>query len=238
MDSILVLFCEVDEFWVAFEPVWRQELLASGTRQRLRSGELHPSEVMTLLIWFHQSHYRTFKASSTEHVQRYLRAEFPHLVSYSRFVELMPSVLLPLTVYLQSQCGPCTGLSFVDSTPLVVCQNARITQHRVFAVDARRGKTSMGWFYGFKLHLVVNDAGQLLAFCLTKGNMDDRTPVPFLAKRLFGKLFGDKGYISQSLAERLFVEQGVRLIHQAAQEHAPAPRGGLRSPPVAQASYH
>jgi hypothetical protein len=212
MDSILVLYCEVDEFWVAFEPVWRRELLASGTRQRLRSGELHPSEVMTLLIWFHQSPYRTFKAYYTEHVQRYLRTEFPHLVSYSRFVELMPSVLLPLTMYLWCHLGACTGLSFIDSTPLAVCHPARIGQHRVFAADAQRGRTSVGWFYGFKLHVVVNDRGELLAFCLTRGNVDDRHPVPHLAQRLFGKLFGDKGYISQPLAERLFVEQGVRLI--------------------------
>lgn len=209
--SILELFCAIDEFWVIFEPVWRRELLASGTRQRLRPGELHPSEVMTLLIWFHRSHYRTFKAYYTEHVQVHLRAEFPHLVSYSRFVELMPSVLLPLTIYLHTQFGACTGLSFIDSTPLAVCHPARISQHRVFA-EARRGKTSMGWFYGFKLHVVVNDAGELVAVCLTRGNVDDRHPVPQLAQRLFGKLFGDKGYISQPLAEQLFVQQGVQLI--------------------------
>ncbi|HEX9067640.1 MAG TPA: IS982 family transposase [Ktedonobacterales bacterium] len=212
MDSILALFVDVDEFWVAFEPVWRRELLTSRTRQRLRAGELHPSELMTILILFHTSHYRTFKAYYTEHVHIHLRREFPHLVSYSRFVELMPSVLLPLTAYLWRHLGACTGLSFIDSTPLAVCHPARIGQHRVFAADARRGRTSVGWFYGFKLHVVVNDAGELLAFCLTQGNVDDRHPVPHLAKRLFGKLFGDKGYISQPLAERLFVEQGVRLI--------------------------
>jgi hypothetical protein len=188
MDNILDRYCAVDEFWVEFELVWRREVLASGTRQRFRPGELHPSELMTILIGFHQSHYRPFKASSTEHVQRYLRAEFPHLVSYSRFVQLMPSVLLPLTIYLPSQYGACTGISFIDSTPLAVCHPARISQHRVFVTDARRGKTSVGWFYGFKLHLVVNEAGEILAFCLTTGNVDDRRPVPQLAQRLFGKL--------------------------------------------------
>ena len=211
MERILVLFCEVDEFWVASEPVWRRELLSSGTRQRLRHGELHPSEIMTILIWFHTSHYRTFKAYYLEYVCVSLRNEFPHLVSSSRCVELMPSVLLPLTVYLWSQLGACTGLSFVDSTPLAVCHPARIGQHRVFAA-ARRGRTSVGWFYGFKLHVVVNDAGELLAFCLTKGNVDDRQPVPRLATRLFGTLFADTGYISQPLAEQLFVTQGLRLI--------------------------
>lgn len=213
--SILELFCSVDEFWACFAPVWRDELLAAGKWQRQRRGELHPSEIMTILIWFHHAHYRTFKAYYTEQVQIHLRSEFPTLVSYQRFVELMPRVLLPLTAYLHTQLGACSGISFIDSTPLAVCRTARIRRHRVFAADAARGKTSLGWFYGFKLHLVVNDRGELLAFCLTRGNVDDRAPVLALVARVrerFGRLFADKGYISQPLAERLFVEQGVRLI--------------------------
>jgi hypothetical protein len=201
----------VDEFWQRFEPVWERELVAGGRRRR-RRGRMAPSELMTIVILFQQSQYRTFKAFYTQQVQQHLRGEFPRLVSYGRFVELMPSVLLPLTVYLQTQLGDCTGISFIDSTALSVCRNARIRQHRVFAVDARRGKTSVGWFYGFKLHLVVNDRGELLAFCLTRGNVDDRHPVPRLVRRLFGKLFGDRGYISQALAEHLFVQQGLSLI--------------------------
>ena len=210
--SILDLFCSVDDFWQRFAPTWEAGLLADGVRRRRRTGQLTLSEVMTIVIWFHQSHYRTFKAYYTQYVQVQLRAEFPGLLSYTRFVELLPRVLGPLTIYLQTQLGPCTGLSFVDSTKLAVCHNARISQHRVFAHRARRGKTSVGWFFGFKLHLVVNDRGELLAFCLTRGNVDDRIPVPRLVHRLFGKLFGDRGYISQPLAEQLFVEQGLQLI--------------------------
>ncbi len=210
--SILELFCSVDEFWVQFAPWWQQQLLASGTRQRLRPTRLHPSEIMTIAILFQQSHYRTFTAFYTEHVQQHLRGEFPHLVSDSRFVELLPTVLVPLIVYLYTQLGACTGISFIDATALAVCKNPRISQHKVFALDARRGKTSVGWFYGFKLHLVINDRGELLAFCLTAGNVDDRRPVPRLVRRLFGKLFGDKGYISQDLAVELLVTQGLQLI--------------------------
>lgn len=209
------LYCSVDTFWQQFAPWWEREQVASGTstkRRRQRATRMSPSEIMTILILFQQSGYRTFKGFYTQYVQTQLRAEFPELVSYTRFVALMPRVVLPLAVYLQTHLGTCTGISFVDSTTLRVCHPARIQQHRVFRADARRGKTSVGWFYGFKLHLVINDRGELLAFCLTPGNVDDRRPVPRLVRRLFGKLFGDKGYISAALAGQLFVEQGLVLI--------------------------
>lgn len=210
--SILELFCSVDDFWLQFAPRWQSSLLTSGQRKRIRATQMHPSEMMTILILFHQSHYRTFKAYYLDYVREHLRREFPHLVSYQRFVELMPTLLVPLVSYLHTQFGQCSGISFIDSTSLAVCRNPRIAQHRVFAGCAARGKTSVGWFYGFKLHLVVNDQGELLAFCLTPGNVDDRRPVPKLAKRLFGKLIGDKGYLSQSLIEQLLVTQGLHLI--------------------------
>jgi Transposase DDE domain len=213
--SILDLYCSVDAFWQVFEPYWEREQVAAGRRRR-RATRLSPSEIMTILILFQQSGYRTFKGFYTQHVLTQLRAEFPRLVSYPRFVALIPRVVVPLAIYVHTQLGACNGISFVDSTALSVCKNARIAQHRVFQVDARRGKTSVGWFfgwfYGFKLHLVVNDRGELLAFCLTPGNVDDRRPVPRLARRLFGKLFGDRGYISQALAEQLFTTQQLRLI--------------------------
>jgi DDE family transposase len=208
--SLLELFCSVDDFWLEFAPYWKATQLAAGKR-RERKGHLCPSEIMTILIHFHQSHYRTFKAYYTEHVQVHLSREFPHLVSYQRFVSLIPSVLVPLLAYLQTRYGTCTGISFIDSTSLEVCDPKRISSHRVFAVDAKRGKTSMGWFYGFKLHLAVNDRGDLLACCLTAGNIDDRKPVPQMVNHLRGKLFGDRGYISAPLTKLLF-EQGLQLI--------------------------
>jgi hypothetical protein len=208
--SLLELFCAVDDFWLHFEPQWKANRLAVGN-QRERAGQLYPSEVMTILIHFHQSHYRTFKAYYTEHVQVHLAKEFPHLVSYPRFIALIPHMMLPMLAYLQTRYGAGTGISFIDSTSLQVCDPKRISQHRVFALDARRGKSSMGWFFGFKLHLAVNDQGELLACCLTPGNVDDRAPVPGMAKRLRGKLIGDRGYISAPLTELLF-EQGLHLI--------------------------
>jgi len=211
MTSLLELFCHVDDFWQAFCPVWYDHLLVSGERQRIRDSQLSASEVMTIMILFHQEQYRNFKAFYTGYVQRHLQREFPHLVSYSRFVRLMQRVGIPLFVYLHECMGTCTGISFVDSTPLRVCHNRRIQRHKVFEGFAERGKGSMDWFYGFKLHLVVNDRGEIIAVRLTPGNVDDRKPVPDLIQGVYGKLFGDKGYLSSPLRDDLW-EQGILLV--------------------------
>ena len=213
MDSLLGLFCDVDDFCQAFLPIWSQQLLASGAQIRQRPRSLTISEIMTILIAFHQSYYRNFKAYYLEQVMKNWHSEFPDLVSYNRFVEYIPSALVPLIIYLRTYClGQCSGISFIDSTSLDVCLNQRIHTHKVFAGLAERGKTSTGWFFGFKLHLVVNDAGELLQFCITPGNVDDRKPVPHLAEKLFGKLFADKGYISQSLALDLLKMFNLQLV--------------------------
>ena len=167
---------------------------------------------MTILIYFHQSHYRNFKAYYTEHVSRYLRGKFPGLVTYERFVVLMPSTFGPLSAYLKSLYGQCSGVSFIDSTALEVCDNHRIHNHQVFEGIAERGKGSMGWFFGLKLHLVINDCGEILACQITPDNVDDRKPVPTLCKRLFGKLIADRGYISQPLFEQLLDTFNLQLI--------------------------
>jgi len=213
MESLVELFCHVDDFCQAFLPEMEKKLFSSGVRTRKRDRSLTMSEVMTLLILFHQSHYRNFKAYYLEHAVVHLRGEFPGLVSYKRFVDYIPSALLPLCAYFKFCClGQCTGISFIDSTSLEVCLNQRIASHKVFAGLAERGKTSTGWFFGFKLHLVINDCGELLNATLTSGNVDDRKPVQRLARGLFGKLFGDKGYISQPLQELLRQTVGVFLV--------------------------
>lgn len=209
--SLLEMFCEVDDFYQAFAPHWTRYRLTNGLMKRRRQSQLCESEMMTILIHFQQSGYRTFKDYYTKYVCEHLRGEFPKLVSYQRFIELMPRVLVPLCVYLRQRLGQPTGIAFIDSTALAVCHNKRINRHQVFARRAAWGKTSMGWFFGFKLHLVVNEHGELLSFCLTPGNVDDRKPVPQMTQALWGKLFGDKGYISQPLFEELFA-QGLQLI--------------------------
>jgi hypothetical protein len=207
--SLLEIFCDVDEFCEQMpkQPTSRQ----LGTGKRGPQASMWLSEIMTILIHFHQSHYRDFKAYYTEHVQQHLQSEFPGLVSYTRFVELIPSTLSMLTLYLRSRMGQTQGIAYIDSTALPVCHNKRIFHHKVFAGLAARGKSSLGYFFGFKLHLLVNDQGELLSFFLSPGNVDDRKPVPTLVKRLWGKLFADKGYLSQPLFEQLFA-QGIQLI--------------------------
>jgi transposase len=213
MESLLELFVQVDDFCQAYLPTLTQYLLDSGKVQRQRARSLTISEIMTILIHFHQSHYRTFKAYYCEHVLAHLQGEFPGLVSYTRFVEFIPSTLAPLCAYLRQACfGDCTGISFIDSTSIDVCLNPRIASHKVFAGYAERGKTSTGWFYGFKLHLVINDCGELLNVLLTPANTDDRKPVKKLLYKLFGKVYGDKGYISRPLYELLRETIGVQLI--------------------------
>ena len=197
------IFCGVDDFCHLVESLSRKQLLLEdGRHRRNRKGRMTASEIMTILIAFHHSKIRDFK-----HFYWMLtfnhRKEFPDLVSYQRFVALMPSVIVLLCAYLQSWLGTCTGIAFIDSTKLAVCGNKRIKRNRVFAGLARLGKTTMGWFFGFKLHLIINECGELLAVQLTPGNVDDREPVPDLTRGLVGKLFGDKGYISTELFRQL-----------------------------------
>ena len=204
------LFCDVDDFCQQWEPSWQRKQLESGQRKRNRRSGLCVSEIMTLLIAFHSSNYRDLKHFYLMLLAQH-RPEFPGLVSYGRFVKLIPTVLVPMCAYLPTRFGACTGISFVDSTSIAVCGNKRIVRNRVFQGLAARGKTTMGWFYGFKLHLVINEVGELLAFHLTPGNVNDRQPVPQMAQQLTGKLFGDKGYISAQLFQGLW-EQNVQLV--------------------------
>lgn len=126
----------------------------------------------------------------------------------------MQYATVPLLLYMMKfRVGKCTGISFIDSTTIDVCHNRRIHSHKVFKDTAERGKSSTGWFYGFKLHLVINDRGEILSCCLTSGNVDDRNiqVIDSLSKELYGKLFADKGYLSQKVFERLFA-RGVSLV--------------------------
>lgn len=212
MSSLEALFCSVDDFCATFEAKWSSKLLTEALKSRKRSKSLTLSETMTILIAFHQNYYRNFKHYYLAHVRVYWLEAFPKLPSYQRFIEWIPSTLIPLCVYLQRCFGQCTGMSFLDSTKVQVCHNRRIASHRVFQNLASRGKTSVDWFFGFKLHLVVNELGELLNVEITPGNVDDRQPVPQLLQSLFGKVFADRGYVSQALAQKLLQEKGIEFF--------------------------
>jgi uncharacterized protein YebE (UPF0316 family) len=188
MNKLVETYCDVDDFSKLFFPSWQRILLENGEIKRRRACRLSPSEVMTIIIHFHQSHYRDFKNYYLHYVCRQLKAYFPELLSYTRFLALMPSVVVPMCSYLTSKLGKPTGIQFVDST-----------------------KGTMGWSYGFKLHLIINHLGEIVALKLTTGNVDDREPVSDMADSIFGKLYGDKGYISKALSGEL-LEKGVELI--------------------------
>lgn len=209
--KITDLFCVVDEFCKEYDQIVDKALLGNLPK---RPPIMSKSEVITIAVLFHLSNFRTFKHFYIYYVQQHMKKEFPQTVSYNRFTELMQQNLMPMVMFLKTCClGKCTGISFIDSTPVRVCKNKRINANKVFKGIANTGKSTMGWFHGFKLHIIINDKGEILNFTITQASADDREPLKqerFLDK-ICGKLFADKGYIGKKLAQLLFVD-GVQLI--------------------------
>lgn len=211
--ELVSLYYLIDEFCKEFEPKWQARLLESGEARRIKPSALSLSEILTIVIWFHQSNHKTFKHYYKDYVAVYLCSDFPRLVSYGRFVELMSGLSMPLHTLLLRLLGQPSLANFIDSTKVVVCDNHRINRNKVFQGIAARGMSSMGWFYGFKLHLVVNERGEITAFMLTPGNLADNNVAlgVHLCQKLYGKLYGDRGYISKDLFETLW-QNGVHLV--------------------------
>ena len=214
-DKVTELFCMADDFCKFFDAMMKKYTLKSDNKRAYhRDSTMSKSEIMLIMILFHDSGYRCLKHFYVEKVCKHLRHLFPKVVSYNRFVELEKQVAVPLALFIKKVLlGKCTGISFVDSTPLRVCRNQRIHIHKVFKGIAQRGKCSMGWFFGFKLHLICNEKGEVLNFIITPGDVDDRKPLEYKAfvEFIYEKLVGDKGYIGKNLFQRLFVD-GIQLI--------------------------
>ena len=211
MEKLVELYCSIDDFWKDFNKQWEQHLITKGKSSRGPKAEMSIPEMMTISILFHQSNYRNFKHFYCSYVLIYLRREFPTLISYSRFVYLLKNLFIPLFAYLLHNKGRVTGVSFIDSTKLQVCHNKRIRRNKVFAKFAKMGKTGAGWFFGVKLHLIINEVGEILAFQLTPGNASDVSVVEILSQGITGKLYGDKGYISEKLGKKL-MDKGLQLF--------------------------
>lgn len=179
----------------------KHTLQVPDKRHRNRPSRMSDSEIMTILVLFHTRHYRDLKSFYPGYVCRHMRKDFPHPVSYNRFVERQAQVGVHLLIFLQAcALGECTGISIIDSTPIAPCHIKREKQHRTMRGWAAKGKCTMGWFYGFMLHLVINDRGEIIRWQLTPGNTDDREPLKDrrFTGRLFGKLFADRGYIART----------------------------------------
>jgi hypothetical protein len=224
-DQLVETFCTFDDFCKSIKTQWEAMQLTDGKplRKHGPEGGLCDSEIMTILVLYHASRFKNFKTFYTGVVLALLHPYFPGAPCYERFLTLTKRVWTLLAFFMASRMGEKTDIYYIDSTPLVVCHNRRIRKHKVFAGLAERGKTSMGWFFGFKLHLVFNHEREIVALKLTPGNVSDATPVPELTKDLIGKLFGDKGYIGQKLAHEL-LRRGLALMTRV--------RSNMKSLPV------
>ncbi len=207
---LVSIFYHIDEFCKFLEKQ-RIEPPVSSSRSSLTNAE-----IMTICVFFHFSGYKTFKDYYIRGVFRYNQKDFKKLVSYNRFIELKQELALDLGLFAMILChlNKCTGTSFVDSTPLVVCHNKRIYSHKVFKGLAARGKTSTGWFFGFKLHIVVDHNGNILNFHFTAGNVSDASAIVIksLLADLFGNVYGDKGYLLNRELFEYFYENGLHMI--------------------------
>ena len=216
-DKITRIFVDVDDFVKDLDLFsMKKQLLGDGVARRDRKTILTLSEMMTIYIGFHLSHHTNFKSYYKDFLSVHYKHLFPNLISYERFNQSQNRLFMPLMLYINNRClGQCTGISYVDSTTLPVCHIKREKQHKVFKGIAQKSKSTMGWFFGFKIHLIINDKGEILSFCFSRANVDDRDTkiMAIMTKEVFGKLFGDRGYIDQKLAEYLW-NDGVELIYK------------------------
>ena len=211
MNKIMTeVFCFVDEFCKIFEQEIQKVLLPSSksNKKPTRTPLLTISEIVTILIMYSFSPCKNFKFYYLTCVNK---ADFPNKVSYQRFIELQPRAFAIIAALANACKGEETGTYFIDATTLAVCHNKRTSGHKVFKNVAQMGKSTMGWFYGFKLHLAINQKGEIMNLSITKGNVTDVSMVETLVKNLLGKVYGDKGYISTKLFERL-IGRGLKLV--------------------------
>ena len=217
VDKIIEIFCLADEFCKEYcQSIQENKIFPhrEGKKCRNRKHNMSDSEIMTTLMLYHFGSFKCFKHFYLMYIGDTLSKEFPNPLSYNRFVAIEHKVFVSMILFLNLVCfGHCTGISFVDSTKISVCHNKRIFNNKTFNNLAKRGKSTMGWFFGFKLHFACNEKGEILSFVFTPANTDDRSEMVFdvLKKKLFGKLYGDKGYVSAPLFESLW-NDGIHIV--------------------------
>lgn len=206
---ITTIFYLVDNFCKEYKK-WEQNKLISNDKKRDRACTLSLSELLTIVLYFYLSPCKDFKNYYLYYLQSKYKDHF-QFVSYVRMVQLWPRLILPLSLMMHMLTGEETGIYFIDSTKLQICHNKRTSSNRVFGKTAKMGKSSYGWFMGFKLHLIINNKGAIMAIKITKGNKSDLSAAASLSKDLQGSIYGDKGYISKNLFHELW-GQGLRLF--------------------------
>ena len=207
------LFVFVDDFCKTVDKYLASKLLkVHKSRKPTRKPSIQISEMVTIMLLFQQSPCIWFKYFYLEYLPVHHAQDFCP-VSYSRFIQLIPRVLPYMVLIMQwyTHQVKMSGISFIDVTSLAVCHPKRIKRNRVFLGVAGLGKTTKGWFYGLKLHMIINEAGEILNIRITPGNTDDRAHVPEMTERITGLLFGDKGYIKQELFQTLYAK-GLKLV--------------------------
>ena len=208
--DIVALYVCIDDFSKIYEE-WERKKLIGKIKNRRREGKLSIGEQLLIVILYHLEGFKNFKYYYKYAIEIKYKNLFKEVPCYDRFIQIMPKLLVPLSILLQCLFGEARGIYFLDATKLSICHCKREKRNKVFKMIAEKGKTSMGWFFGFKLHMIINDIGQIIAINITKGNVDDRTPVAELAKKLKGSIYADKGYIGADLFKALY-KRGLKLI--------------------------
>jgi len=206
-DFIIKLYCILDDLHRLLEG----RLLG---RKDGRRSVLSDSACMTLAILRWKSGSLSWKSFYRE-VLPWYRRYFPNLPDYQNFIahihRITPLItrLIPLLLQVAKSQGE-HRIYFIDSTPIPVCGTKRIEDNRTAGGLASRGKHSLGWFYGFKLHAVCDTEGRLVALTVTTGSTHDSIPVVDLVRELSGVLVGDAAYVGEELRKEL-QEMGVYL---------------------------
>ncbi len=211
--QLVRIFVEVDDFCKQLACyIHKGRLLVDENARSPRGPQsgLADSEIMTILLVAQYARFRDFKTFYGFLTKTYAEY-FPGLPSYQRFIELMHRVTFPMILFVQAHAGKKTGLYYVDSSCLPVCHIKRSKRHKTFESIAKYGHTSVGCFFGLKLHIVTNHLGELMAFKITKGHNHDVTVAPSLLSSLTGLAFGDKGYLGKKLFDQL-LQTGLKLV--------------------------
>jgi Transposase DDE domain len=211
MIDLTELYTEIDDFCRQFVIALNERLIGNEKIITIDTGGLSLSEVLTILIYYHFSRFDCLKHYYLIKLVNGFKKEFPKLPSYNRFVERIPEVALLAIAYLQFKQAKFEGSGYIDATPLRVCHNKRTNSHKVFKLTAKLGKSSMGWFYGFKLHVICDFAGNIVKCRISDGAANDLKVGAKMMKDLKGKIYGDKGYIGKKEFLQL-LDQGLILI--------------------------